>query len=483
MMELCLKINQFAELRTRNQELRKMADTQTPVVDQHVELIDLDALDRQPPVKRAIGYLKLLGPGYMQSAMTLGSGTVFASIFAGAAFGYELLWVPPVAMFLGIIVLSAVAHQTLSTGQNPFQAMKQHAGSFFAYGWGASALLASIIWHFAQYSLAAAMLAALAASLGWLAPNWIMGVLALIWSIAVTLMYGRTPRLVRLYESILKYMVWFIVFSLAYIVIKMGIPDPGAFVSGFIPSIPGENKGVFGITLAVSGLAAAVGVNMVFIYPYSLRERGWQRPHRRLARYDLFYGMWLPYSLAAVLLVAASASVFHFGDPNLFEGKGISAVQAAEVLAAPDRLGPITGMWIFGLGVVAMALSSISMQMLSAGYACGEMFGWKKGGVKYTIGMLLPAVGVLGSVFWNEIALWVAVPTNIICGFLLPLAYFGFIKLQRNRTYLGKDLPTGTKGRLWLGGMLLATIVLIVGLIMYSVKEGPRYLENFMSVF
>ena len=43
-------------------------------------------------------YLKLLGPGYLQSAMTLGGGTASASLFAGAVFGYQLLWVAPVAM-------------------------------------------------------------------------------------------------------------------------------------------------------------------------------------------------------------------------------------------------------------------------------------------------------------------------------------------------------------------------------------------------
>ena len=54
-------------------------------------------------------------------------------------------------MLLGIIVLSAVAHQTLSTGENPFEAMRTHAGAFFAYGWAIAAILSSIIWQFAQY--------------------------------------------------------------------------------------------------------------------------------------------------------------------------------------------------------------------------------------------------------------------------------------------------------------------------------------------
>ena len=40
---------------------------------------------------RARGYMKLLGPGYMQSALTLGSGSVAASLFGGALLGLALL--------------------------------------------------------------------------------------------------------------------------------------------------------------------------------------------------------------------------------------------------------------------------------------------------------------------------------------------------------------------------------------------------------
>ena len=124
----------------------------------------LQALNAKPWPARTFGYLKLMGPGFMQSAMTLGGGTAFAAIFAGAAFGYDLLWVAPMSMALGIIVLSAVAYQTLSTDQDPFEAMRQHAGGFFAWGWAISGIVSSIIWQFAQYALAASMMVLLVRS-------------------------------------------------------------------------------------------------------------------------------------------------------------------------------------------------------------------------------------------------------------------------------------------------------------------------------
>ena len=439
----------------------------------------LARLDARSFLPRTLGYLRLIGPGYMQSAMTLGGGTAFASIFAGAAFGYQLLWVAPLAMLLGIIVLSAVAHQTLSTGANPFQAMRQHAGGFFAYGWAFSGILSSIIWQFAQYALASSMLVALAKSSGFEVPNWGMGLVALVWCVAVALLYDERPQLVRAYENIIKGMVWFIIACFGFVVVKTGIPQPGDLAAGLVPfRIPGENQGVAASTLVVSGLAAAVGANMVFVYPYTLRKRGWGRGHRRLARIDLGFGMFLPYAIAASLMVIASASVFYYGDPSLFTGKKIAPWQAAEILAAPDRLGPTVGMWVFGLGIVAMALSSITMQMLCSGFALCEMFGWEARGPRYRLGLLLPAIGVLGSVFWKDMSLWIAVPTNVVCGFLLPIAYVGFILLQRSSSYLGADRPSGARGTLWITGMITSTLVLVGFLGWYAWNNLPGWWEG-----
>lgn len=476
------------------------------------ELERLRQLDNASPTGRLIGYLRLMGPGYMQSAMTLGGGTAFASIFAGAAFGYRLLWVAPVGMLLGVIVLAAVAHQTLSTGRDPFQAMKQHAGAFFAYGWGIAAIVSSIIWQFAQYALAASMLLLLArrTPLGDVLdsfarsvgsddpssffsaeriPREIMGLVALVWCVIVGLMYDRSNKLVRVYEHVLKGMVWLIILCFAFVVIRTGIPQPGKIIMGLVPSIPadatppGGGAPIGSIVVIVSGLAAAVGVNMLFVYPYSLRRREWGREHRRLARYDLVFGMFVPYAIAASLIVIASASVLHFGEPGLFTGAKISPDRVAEILASPDRLGPVVGVWVFGLGIIAMALSSITMQMLCSGFACEVMFGWKRGSGMHVLGTLLPAIGVLGAVFWSDIAMWVAVPTNIVCGLLMPLAYVGFIILQRSRGYLGADLPAGRLANVWIAGMVTATVVLTAGLLTVVVREGPGYVSRITEMF
>ena len=441
-------------------------------------------LDARPLPGRIAGYLRFMGPGYLQSAMTLGGGSAFAALFSGAAFGYQLLWVAPAAMLLGIIVMSAIAWQTLSTGVDPYDALKRHVHPVFAWAFAWGGLLSSIIWQFAQYALAAAMLVLLFG----VAP-WVGGLIALVWCVGVGLLHGRARSFIRTYEVILTGMVWFIVVAMAVVVFQSGVPDPIAVAKGFIPSIPedwtgvnadGVETSISAMTLVVSGLAAAVGANMLFVYPYTLRKNGWGPAHRRLARYDLIFGMFIPFTIAVSLMVIASASVFHFGEGG-FAGSKIHPAEAAKIFASPDRLGPVVGLWIFGLGILAMALSSITMQMLASGFAGVKLFGVRENSVGHKFFILLPAIGVFGAVVWSDIAPWVAVPTNVICGLFLPASYLGFTLLQRRRAFLGEDTPKNPLATWWTGGMLLATIVLTVFLATVVVEQGPGFIERLVG--
>jgi manganese transport protein len=79
----------------------------------------LKQLQQRSVLSRWRGYFSLTGPGWIQSALTLGSGSALASIFAGVTGQYALLWVQPLAMLLGLIMLDVISHQTLATGQRP----------------------------------------------------------------------------------------------------------------------------------------------------------------------------------------------------------------------------------------------------------------------------------------------------------------------------------------------------------------------------
>ena len=60
-------------------------------------------------------FAKLSGPGWLQSAITLGGGSLAGALFLGVIGGYSILWVQLLAMILGVIMLCAISYITLST--------------------------------------------------------------------------------------------------------------------------------------------------------------------------------------------------------------------------------------------------------------------------------------------------------------------------------------------------------------------------------
>ena len=125
-----------------------------------------------------------------------------------------------------------------------------------------------------------------------------------------------------------------------------------------------------------------------------------------------------------------------------------------------------------------MALSSITMQMLASGFAGCKLFGFKDRSTGHVLFTLLPAVGVFGAIWWGKMAAWVPVPTNIVCGLFLPIAYLGFLILNQKRDFLGSDKPRGALAGLWSLGMVVAIVVISAGLLKVLITDLPKFVEK-----
>lgn len=430
------------------------------------EKAELAALEGQPLGIRLRGYAKKSGPGWLQSAMTLGGGSAMSSLFLGVNFGYRMLWIQPFAMLLGIIMLGAMSHQTLSTGERPFGAMRKHGCAFIAWAWAIATLLSTIIWHFPQYGLAAGMTkdmvsAATGKPLDGSSGTTFMvvvGIVVLIFSTWITWNYSKGYRGVRIYERLLKTLVWLIVIAFAVVIFRCSLAGKiawGQVAKGFLPLyLPTD---AVGVTTVMGAFGAAVGINMTFLYPYTLLARRWGREHRGLAKFDLFAGMLIPYSIATGLIVVAAAATLHpqVAEGTMAYGSRVSPVQAASMLEAAG-LGTAFARYVFGLGVLGMALSTITLHMLVNGFAFCEILGIEPTGWKYRLACLSPAPGILGVLFWSRMGPWIAVPTSAISGLLLPIAYVAFFIMNNRKDYLGEDKPAGAKALVWNIAMLVA---------------------------
>jgi hypothetical protein len=252
----------------------------------------------------------------------------------------------------------------------------------------------------------------------------------------------------------------------------------------------------------VTAVATAVGINMTFLLPYSMLRKRWDKDFRGLAIFDLSIGLFIPFLLATSCVVMASASQFHAKyDPAVIERGGgayednLNAFIDARLMSAGKQptdanraliepsnkdkelaamlirrdasslamsLEPLTGAtvshFVFGLGVLAMATSTIIILMLINGFTLCEMLGRPNSVNIHRLGCLMVGVvGFAGPFLWTgRTKFWLAVPTSTFGMMLLPIAYVTFFLMMNSRNILGADLPKGRRRVLWNALMLVA---------------------------
>ncbi|MFO8013954.1 MAG: divalent metal cation transporter [Phycisphaerae bacterium] len=630
-----------------------MANQRTPDTDQAVRET-IETVDPQIEADRRLikeaqakgrlatlgAYVRLSGPGWLQSAITLGGGSLSSSLYLGVLAGFSLLWLQPLAMIIGVIMLSAIAYVTLSTGERPFQAINKHVNPVLGWGWLIATLMANCVWSLPQFALAAKAfrqnLMPSVFGIEVMAPNTangiIVGAVALL-CITMVFFYDKGGWGATVFDVILKAMVGVVVVSFFGVVVYLsakGTLDWGAIGHGFIPDItllwsPTDSFMPYLDDVAaefrqfwsdmivadqqdslVAAAATAVGINMTFLLPYSMLKKGWNKTFRGLAIFDLSTGLFVPFILATGCVIIASASRFHttpavhFPKPDtlpavasVVEGPAFAALDEAaqrealrgilddgylgeesdekvrgklltvhvtdeileevndpafadlsatarrnvlrdallgadpsavkayrgnalkrikeeiggealaaatagdtpvEVKAREDALiadlsladrrmaamlvrrdnihlatalkpltGPLVAQYIFGIGVVGMAISSVIILMLINGFCICEAVNRPSKGWLYRVGCLIPAIGVLGPFIWAGAAPYLALPTSVFGFILIPIAYTTFALLLNQRKLLGDNMPRGTKRWIWNTLMFLGVAIVLIG--------------------
>lgn len=403
-------------------------------------LADLEA---KSAWQRFKGYYRLTGPAWLQSAMTLGAGSAAASVIAGVSFGYKLLWVQPLAMLLGIAMLAALGNIVLTNGERPYKSFSRELAPWLAFVWALGSIVASIIWHFPQYGLVGAAVWDLSQLAG-VSPEsellsygirFLAGGIILGLSILVTWNYGSHTKGIRFYEGFLRWTIRLVILAFLVVVLHTGINWQELLKGFFTFQVPD----VDGVAIVILGaFGAAVGINMTFLYPYSLLAKGWGSHHKRLARFDLFNSMFLPYLITTSLVIIVMAEKIY--DPNLnIVRTDLRPVDAAAALGSV--LGSTLGRVIFDLGLIGMACGAISTHMVVCGFTFCEMFKLDYTVKRYRMFTLAPAVGLLGVAF--KYPLWMPVAASAICLTLLPVAYIAFFIMNNKKSYLGEAVGRG----------------------------------------
>jgi len=456
-------------------------------------------------------YARLSGPGWIQAAVTLGGGTLVGALYLGVIGGYEFLWLQPLAMLCGIIMLSAISYVTLSKEKKedrPFELTKKHVSPFLAWGWLIATVIANVVFCSAQFALGAD---AVQGNLGGQFMNpYLITTIFFIVSLFLIWLFSGEGRAPKIINGVIKSLVAIIVLCFIGVVITLmiqGAIEWKALFSGLIPDFSAlfrpvdsydmylNESGIFKPfwenyiatsqrNIIIGAFGTAVGINMTFLLPYTLSKKKWNKSHRELSRYDLALGLFIPFILGASCLIISTASQFHAKkDGIISEGayhqvldkrlahefsnyatfdenkknelrslvpqvdRDLSvmlAKRSANDLA--EALVPFLGRWsqfIFGIGILAMALSTMLVHMMMNGFAISEALGNPGERKLFFLGATIPALtGLFSPIIWaGQVKTALVVPASVIATTLLPIAYLTFLLLMNSKKALGEELP------------------------------------------
>ncbi|WP_417730202.1 divalent metal cation transporter [Rosistilla oblonga] len=493
-------------------------------------------------------FVRLSGPGWLQSAITLGGGSLAGALFLGVLGGTSMIWLQLMAITMGVIMLSAISYVTLSTGRRPFEAINTEINPALGWGWLIATMMANMIWCMPQFSLCydaldKNLMPLAGQSLGEdMGAKRTVSLILLFAAGFVVLLNTRRGAAAKLFDITLKALVGMVVICFFGVAILLGVKgelDFGAIFSGLIPNLNQWTQPTGDLAAMVASLseqgqsfwtnrlvteqravmiaaaATAVGINMTFLLPYSMLARGWDKPFRGLARFDLATGMAIPYVLVTSCVVIAAASTFHgkiddqlasndlsvmeqspmfdavkgsliarvdqqLGDAaaetseadklamvaqlDVTEKKLASTLVKRNAFQLADTLAPLLGVslskLVFGLGVFGMGFSTIIILMLINGYAFREMFNQPDGTIPFVLGVV--SAGLFGfswMYFWAGGAkFWLAIFTSSFGMMLLPIAYITFFLMMNSRRILGDEKPTGGRMLLWNVLMIFAVL-------------------------
>ncbi len=522
-----------------------------PPVDDKVQS-DREMLKQAQAEGRVLGtYVRLSGPGWLQSAITLGGGSLAGALFLGVLGGTSMIWLQLMAIIMGVIMLSAISYVTLSTGRRPFEAINSEINPVLGWGWIVATCMANMIWCMPQFSLSydaldrnlLAIFGGEGDALGDArSTKLVVSAMLLFAAGFVVLLNTRRGAAAKLFDLFLKSLIGMVVICFIGVVGLLaynGELNFGEIFAGFVPNFGQWTEPTGKLSGIVNGLSAdgqeywssklvgsqrsvmiaaaatAVGINMTFLLPYSMLNRGWDKPFRGLARFDLATGMAIPYVLVTSCVVIAAAFSFHARIDDQLKSTDLATMQqspmfesveetllgrvdqqlgpAAEstgettklqmvaeldegekvlALALVQRnafqlsntLSPLLGRslanLVFGLGVFGMGFSTIIILMLINGFAFREMVGKPDGTAPFVAGCLVAGLFGASWVFlWDGGAkFWLAIFASSFGMMLLPIAYVTFFLMMNSKQILGKEKPQGARMVIWNVLMMIAVL-------------------------
>jgi Mn2+/Fe2+ NRAMP family transporter len=368
--------------------------------------------------------LAVIGPGFITANVDNDAGGIYTYSFAGAQFGYSLLWtIIPMTLAL-IVVQEMSARMGACTGKGLSDLIREEYGLRITF-------VMMLVLVATNFTNVMAEFAGVASSMELFHVSKFISVpiaAAIVWLIVVK---GN-------YKSVEKVFLTASFFYIAYIIAGvLSRPNwPAAAVSTVRPPHEAALFRVPGYVYMVTGIiGATIAPWMQFYLQASVVEKGVTMRDYGKTRIDVLVGSVFAPLVAGFIILACAATLYQSGHRVISD--------AADAAAA---LGPLAGRWaqiLFGAGLFNASLFAASILPLSTAYTVCEGLGFESGldkkfseaSVFYWLYTVLVGAGAAVILLPRFPLLKMLVLSQVLNGVLLPFVLI-FMLLLINKTSL-----------------------------------------------
>jgi NRAMP (natural resistance-associated macrophage protein)-like metal ion transporter len=404
---------------------------------------------------RILAFLSIMGPGFITANVDNDPGGILTYSQAGAKFGYALLWTLVPTTIALIVVQEMAARMGAVTGKGLSDLIREE------FGLRATFITMAIL-SLADFGNIAAEFAGIASGMGVFGVAKYLSVpvgAIVVWLVVVRGRYKPVERMLILFSLI--YFTYPISAFLAHPDWKVAIHDT------LVPQFHGDQQY---LVMIVGLIGTTITPWMQFYLQASIVEKGVDRRHYSLSRWDVIVGCIVTDVIAFFIVVACAATIFKAGGGELTD-----AADAAKALV------PFAGRFagaLFAIGLVNASVLAAAILPLATAYNICEGLGFESGVEKrfseapifYWLYTMLIACGAGFVLIPRMPLLKVILFSQVANGILLPFVLFYMLKLINRRRIMQEYT-----NNFWQNAVAWSTaaimIALTAGMIYYTVKS------------
>ncbi len=389
-------------------------------------------------------WFQTLGPGLITAALVFGPSKLTITSKLGAEYGFDLIWIIPIAILFMSVFTTMSARIGLATNVSLLKSIELKFGIPVARTVGIGVFLVCI-------SFQAGNAIGVGIAIGEMTHTAAIPWVVLFTALGIGLLFFRS-----FYKVLEKAMIILIIIMLFSFITTLLLVKPpvGEIISGLKPSIPAGSTGLF-----IAFMASCVSIVGAFYQSYLVQER------RKTSDLVIKNGN---DSIAGIVILGIMSGILLICAATILHPQGLKLTSATDMSKVLEPLfGPYAS-YLFLTGLFGAAFSSIIGNATVGGTLLGDALGYGSAlsakSTKFFIALVM-IFGAIIAILFGKLPLQLIIFAQSITIFIVPMIGISMYLIANDSSIMGK-LKNNILAKTF-GGLGL---VLIIGLALINVK-------------